>query len=227
MPDPLARRGGDGLGGDGRVVEEAVAAVHRPRGVMARRPAQPVGRLGPAVEHEIDRGQRHVHGPARGDVRAGDQRRGAVQAPEAGPATGVLARLAHVSGDGLVAHALEHRAVGVGVGAQERPRDLLRPQLRPGDLQEAHQALVVDGRDGRLAVLGRLGEGEAAVGRQGVADALGPLRDLVGRHAHAHVRLGVDVVGEVDRRVDDLHGAPRLGSNVVSGRVRPTSGWRP
>ena len=41
--DPRARRGGDVGGGDRGVVEEAVPAVQRRRGVVARRPAQPVG----------------------------------------------------------------------------------------------------------------------------------------------------------------------------------------
>ena len=38
------------------------------------------------------RADTNVHGPARGHVRAGDERRGAVQAPEAGPTADVLAR---------------------------------------------------------------------------------------------------------------------------------------
>ena len=36
---------------------------------MAGWPAQPVRGLGAAIEHEIDRGQGHVHGPARGHVK--------------------------------------------------------------------------------------------------------------------------------------------------------------
>jgi hypothetical protein len=91
--DPLAGGCRDRVRRDRRVVEEAVAAVHRPGRVMAGRAAQPVGgRL--AAEHEVHGRQRDVHGRQRSHVRAGHQRRRRVEAPEASPATDVT-RLAH------------------------------------------------------------------------------------------------------------------------------------
>ena len=127
--DPLAGRPDDRLGGDRRVVEEAVPAVHRTRRVMAGRPAQPVGG-GRAAEHEVRGGQRDVHRRARRDVGAGHQGRRRVEPPEAGPTTGVDG-LADEGGHGFVGHPLEHRAVGVGVGRQERPAE--RPGRRSSD----------------------------------------------------------------------------------------------
>ena len=55
---------GDVMGGDRRVVEEAVPAVHGGRRVMARRAAQAV-RVAGAVEHRPGRGQRDVDGAPR------------------------------------------------------------------------------------------------------------------------------------------------------------------
>ena len=129
---------------------------------MAGRPAQPVGG-GRAGEDQVDRGQRDVDRGASGDVRAGHQRRGRVEAPEAGPPAGVD-RLADERGDGVGRHALEHRPVRIRVGGQERAVESLRPELRPGDLEEPDEARVVDGGDRGLAVLGRRDQREPAVG---------------------------------------------------------------
>ncbi|MEJ7697498.1 MAG: hypothetical protein WKF78_12975 [Candidatus Limnocylindrales bacterium] len=63
----------------------------------------------------------------------------------------------------------------------------------------------MDRSDRRFAVLGRGREREPTVGKERAADPLCALGDLVGGHAHAHERLRVDIVGQVDRRVDDLH----------------------
>ena len=199
---------GDRVRGDRGVVEEAVAAVHRPRGVVAGRPAQPVGGL-LAAEHEVDGRQRDVHRRARRDIGPGDERRRGIQSPEAGSTADVV-RLADEGRDRLVAHPLEHRAVRVRVRRQEGARDALPADLGPGDLEEPDEARIVDRGDRRLAVLGRTGQREPAVRLEGRADPLGALGDLVGGHGDAHVGLVGDVVGEVDRRVDDLHATFRL-----------------
>ena len=96
--------------------------------------------------------------------------------------------------------------------------EALCPMLGPGDLEEAHQARVVDRRDRRLAVLGRRDDGEAAVGLESGPDALGSLGDLVGGDRHPHVRLERDVVPEVGRRVDDLHPERPSASRVAGDR---------
>ena len=134
--DPLAGRLGDGMRRDRGVVEEAVPAVHRPRRMMTGGPAQAIrSRL--AAEDEVDRGQCHVHGRARGGVRARNQRGRRIEAPESGPPADV-ARLSDEALDRLVAHPLEHRPVRIRVGRQERARDVLGSHLGPGFLEEAH-----------------------------------------------------------------------------------------
>ena len=64
----------------------------------------------------------------------------------------------------------------------------------------------MDRGDRVLAVLGRPGQFEPAIGLESGPDLLRPFRDLIRRHADAHVRLGIDVVREVGGAVDDLHG---------------------
>ena len=201
---PVARD--DRLGRDRGVVEEAVAAVHRAGRVMAGRPAQPV-RRGGAAQHEIRRRQRDIHGGARGDVRAGDQRRRGIEAPEASPSRSVDG-LADESRDRLGRHPFEHRAVRVGVGGQVRPVDALRTVLGPGDLEEAHETRVVDRGDRVDAVLRRPDDREPTVRLECHPDPLGALGDLVGRDRRPHVGLDRDVVAQVGRRIDDLHPIP-------------------
>ena len=75
---------GDRLGGDRGVVEVAEPAVHRARGVMPGRPAQPVGRA-LAAEDEVSGRQGDVDRGPRGRVRALDDVRGRVERPVAGP----------------------------------------------------------------------------------------------------------------------------------------------
>ena len=177
-PDPLAGRGSDGVGDDRRVVEEAVAAVHRPSGVVAGRPAQAVCR-GLAAEDEIHRGQRDIDRRAGRVIGPGDERRRGVEAPEPGPSADVL-RLPDESLDRAGRHALEHRDVRIRVGRQEGARDRLGPDLGPGHLEEPDEALVVDGRDRRFPMNGRVDEREPTVGLEGGSDPLCSLGDLVG-----------------------------------------------
>ena len=93
--DTAARRGGV-LGGDGGVVEEAVAAVQRRRGVVAWRPAQPV-RHDVAIQHGVGRRQRAVdRRPCRVVGARGEGRR-RLEAPptEAGGDGGRLGPATH------------------------------------------------------------------------------------------------------------------------------------
>ena len=114
-------------------------------------------------------------------------------------------RLTDELGDCAGGHALEHRPVRVRVCRQERAVEALRPELRPGDLEEPDEAGVVDGGDRGLAVVGRWDESEPAVSLERDTDPLGALSDLIRGHGHAHERLERDVVPEVRRRIDDLH----------------------
>ncbi len=133
-----------------------------------------------------------------------------------------MPRLTDEPRDAVRGHALEHRPVRVGVRREEGPRDELGADLGPGDLQEPHEALVVDSGDRRHAVVRRLGEREPAVRRQRRADLFRALGHLVGGHLDAHERLGRDVVGEMARGIDDLHQPPsptdRIAAATWSGR---------
>ncbi len=215
--DGLAARPDDGLGRDRRVVEEAIAAVHRPRGVVAGWPAQPVSGLRPGQD-QVRRGQCDIDGRTGRHVRASDQWRRRVEAPEARAAAG-MDGLADERTDRLVGHAFEHRTIRIRVGGQERSIDALSPHLGPGDLEEPDEPRMVDRGDGRGAVFGRLRQREPAVRGEGFADPFGPLGDLVRGDGHSHERLGRDVVPEVCRRVDDVHGLLVPSSR---SRRRPT-----
>ena len=117
-----------------RVVEEAVAAVHRARRVMSGRPAQTV-RRGRAGQDEVDGGQGHVHArrARRGRSRYATSGAAESRAPEAGSA-GRVDRFAGKGRDRFRGHALEHPAVRVGVRGQVRSIEPLCPALGPGDL---------------------------------------------------------------------------------------------
>ena len=186
---------------------------------MAGRPAQAVGDA-LATEHEVDGRERDVHGCPGRDVRARDERRRGVEAPEPGPPAD-MDGLPRDCRDGGVGHPLEHGAVRVRVGAQERTIDPLPLELGPRDLEEPHQARVVDGGDRCFAVLGRRGEGEPAVGLERDSDQLGALGDLVGRDRQAHERLGRDVVREVGGRIDDVHRwrSPYASASPATDRI--------
>ena len=206
------------FGGDRGVVEEAVAARHRPGGMVTRGTAEPVGHPLPALDHEVGRGQCDVDGPAGRLVCPGDERIARVEAPPARPAPDGT-RLPQAGQRGL-AEALEHGPRRIRVRHEERPVDRLALGLRPGLLDEAHQARVMDGEDGIEPVLRGLDELELAVRREGRADALGALGDLVRRDGLAEVRLVGDVVRAVPGRVDDLHGPRILPARPASDRRR-------
>ena len=158
---PVRRR--DRVGGDGGVVEEAVAAVHRPRGVVAGRPAQAVGGGRAAIEDEVDRGQRDVDRTARGNVRAGDERAPPSRGPRSPPGRR-RARARARAGRSRPALMPSNMARLGYVSALRNGRGIrCAAQLRPGDLEEAHEPLVVDGRDRPFAVLGGFRSREAAV----------------------------------------------------------------
>ena len=199
---PLAGRPDDGVGGDGGVVEEAVAAIHRAGGVVPGRPAQAIGAGRPA-EHEVDRRERDVDRRARSRIGPGDERRRGVETPEPGPA-GRMRGFPHQRRDGCLGHALEHPHVGVGVGRQEGARQALRPQLRPGHLEEADESRLVHGGDRTFAVLGGFEPRKAAIGVERGPDPFGAFGDLIGRDRQAHECLDRDVVAEMRRRIDDL-----------------------
>ena len=128
-PDPLPGRPPDGIGSDRGVVEEAVAGVQRPGGVVARRPAQAVGgRL--AAEDQVSRRQRDVHRPPRGNVRPLDERGRAVEPVPARPPGDRFGR--PQARQRFRAHALEHLWVGPGIGDQRRAFDPLAADTAPG-----------------------------------------------------------------------------------------------
>ena len=201
-PDPLAGGPSKGVGRDRGVVEEAVAGVQGTCGVMPRRPAQPVdGGLTP--EHEIGRGEGHIHGPARGGVGPCDERRRAV---EAIPSRTARDRGRHLDRPNrLRTHALEHRRVWPRVRRHRPALALLPDELAPGLFEEVDETSVVDREDGLVAVLGRGDALERWVSLEGRADVLRPLDDLERGHLRAEHRLVRHVVPEMRIAVDELH----------------------
>lgn len=206
--DPFAGGGDDRLGRDRSIVAVAVPAVHRASRVMTGRPAEPVGRRC-ATEDEIHGGQRHVHRGPRREVRAGDQRRGGIEPPEA-RASGGMDGLPNERGDRVVGHPLEHRPVRIRVGGEEGAIQSLRPKVGPGDLEESEEPGVMNRGDRVRTMAGRSDRRESAVRLECGADALHALGDFVGRDRETHEGLDRDVVTEVRPRIDDLHGTLAL-----------------
>ena len=185
---------GDPVRGDRRVVEEAVAAVHRRAGVVTRRPAQAVRRRG-AVEHELRGRERGVHRAARGDERALGQRGRRLEAPPAEPAVdaGRLTSVAHLVADRRsIEHVGEHVA-RLAVGQLE-----LGPRLA----EEPHEPGVVHRFDRRQAVPIRPAEGEPGITFQHRTDLLGTTgvleRGVDPRVLDFDVRAVTQVIGGVD-----------------------------
>ena len=202
--DPLAGRPPDRIGSDRGVVEEAVAGVQRPGGVVAGRPAQAVGG-GLAAEDEVNRRQRDVHGRPRSLVCPLDERSRAVEPVPARPSSDRLGRTQ--VRQRLRTHALEHVWVGPGIGDQRRALDPLVADAAPGRFEEPDKSLVVDRQNGVQAVpLGRHTL-EAAVSLECLSDPLRAVRDLVGGDLLAEDRLVGDVVAQVDVRIDNPHRA--------------------
>ena len=127
-PDPLPGQAPDGIGSDRGVVEEAIAGVQRPGGVVARGPAQAVGG-GLATEDQVHRRQCDVHRRPGRHVRPLDERGGAVE-PVPARLPGDRSGLPHVR-QRFRAHALEHRRVGPGIGDQRRAFDPLAADSAP------------------------------------------------------------------------------------------------
>ena len=201
--DALAGRSHDRLGCDRGVVEEAVAARHRSGRVVAGRAAEPV--RGPlSGENEVNRREGDVDRGAGRAVRSLDDRVGGVEPPPA-KAAGDGLRLG-LAGDERRAHPLEHAERRVRVGDEIGPVDPLLHGPGPGALEEPDEPGIVDRGDRRLAVLRRFGEREAAVRLETRPDDLRALRHLVGRDRLAEIRLVGDVMGEMFRCVNDLHG---------------------
>ena len=165
---------GDRLGRDRGVVEVAEPAVHRARGVMPGRPAQPVGGA-LAAEHEVGGRQGDVDRGPRGRVRALDDVRGRVERPVAGAPVRPrrLVRRTARSSPRSPRGSGSSRARGSRTGARRRTASsqaVSRNRSRPG----SWTAVI-----GLGAVLRGRDELEPAVGDQRRADDLGPLGDLV------------------------------------------------
>ena len=191
----FARRPDDRLGGDGRIIEEAISAVERACRVMPGRTTQAVHRRRP-IQHQIHRSQRDVDSGSRSDVRSSDEWSGGVQTPEPGPAAG-MHRLARECRHRGIGHPLEHRPIRVGVSRQERALDGLCPEIGPGPFEESDHARVVDRGDRAFAVLRWRHDLEAPIRLERRSDLLRSFGHLIGRDRDAHVRLGRDVMTEV------------------------------
>ena len=177
-------------------------------GVVARRPAQPVGqRL--AGEHGRRRGQRAVHRRSGRLVRARRQRRRGLEAPpaEAGPDRRRLDERSHPGPQTGQREHVRHHVV-------DRPDVAL--VLVPGRRQEAHQPGVVDGLDRPGAGRSRLGDHEPVVGSQRGPDDVGPAGVLERRLEPRRLQLVLGVVQPLALGGEDPHHRPSAAQPVAS-----------
>jgi len=212
VQDRHAREGGlspEPLGHDRGVVEEAVAAQHPPRRVMAGRAAQPVGqRL--TVDHAPRGGQRHVHRDVGRGGGAGHDRRGGVEAVGTEPP---------VRRRGLVAQ-LHRPRIGLELErvGDQRPRavDVARIQRRaPGVVDHVDQRRVVDGEDRPVTERIGLHEREAVVSGERPLDLDGALRHLEARDRHAAHQLHQPGVGKMGVAAHDRRRLHRLAQGAA------------
>ena len=189
----------DVVGGDRRVVEEAVAAVEAARGVMSRRAAESVrGAL--ASQDDLRRRHSGVHGRDRGPVRADRQRRRRLETPVAEPGEDRL-RLASLP------HLVAQRRPVEHIGHHVRRRSDHLLILLPRLPEEAHQSRVMDGENRIHAPLGRAPHHEPRIGRKHLPNGLGPADVLERRHHLRSFEGHLRVMAEVGWCVDNLHPA--------------------
>ena len=203
--DPRRAAAGEPLGDDGRVVEEAVAAVHLARGMVARRPAEGVGRRR-AAQDEVRGGERRVHRDAGGRVGTGDHGRRGVEA------VGAQARGAGRASAGVAAGRVGPHEEGVRDEGSGAVRGAGGDGIGPGMLEQIDQRRVVQREDGLEPVLAGLdGPADPRVG-QGRLDGGDPPRALPAGNGTAGHDLDQAVVGEVGRGGDDREVRQAVGS---------------
>ena len=189
---PPRAAAGELFGHDRSVVEEAVAAVHRPRRVVTGRAAQAVGeRL--SAQHEVRGRQRHVDRRARRGEGARHNGCGRIEAvrPEPrwsrGPRSAVTASREWTHQEGV----RNERSGAIG-GAR-------RESIGPDVLEQVDQVRIVDVGDRSHAMLGRRQDPTRTRFRQRPFDLGDPLRLLEARHRIATHDLDQAVVGEMRR----------------------------
>ena len=180
------------LGHDRGVVEKAVAAVHRPRGVVARRATQRVGEL-LACEHEIRSRERDVNRRPRRPVRACHDGRGGIEAVRPQPGGPRRPGPAVASGR---QRPDQERIRDEGSGAIGRAR---RDRIGPYQLEQLNKIAVVHRVDRSHPVVGWWKQPVGARISQRPLDRRYPLGHLEAEHRTSTHDLDQAVVGEVRR----------------------------
>jgi hypothetical protein len=196
------------LGGDGGVVEEAVAAVEVAAGMVAGRAAEREGRT-LAAPDQLGCRERHVGRRRYRPPGAGGDWRARID--------GVVAELAV---DRLRQRRILAEAAGV---PGERQRVIGAVRLHPfvpGRLQELDEALVVDAQH-RIKPEGlRQRDRPETRGLDAVDDDLRPPRHLERRHELAVDELELAVLVAMLVGVDGLHASSRSPSSAVTALSR-------